>query len=220
MKNLNIITGLLFFLLVTSVYGQAIQEDKIPMAPKENRRPINFQPFNYKYSLEELKDNFSYDLMQLAKQRYERVKEVNQKGKWKSTLKSINSHRTPEWFEDAKFGMFIDWGLWSHRHPGQKIRHGPYRGHHGEDQEIGHRYGHRSTHKEGKGHIVQRRPRQLQGIRHRQRSGTPCLEGRDKAARKVRGLPHTARELHAQQGQEMAGRNILGRCHPSTSRAT
>ena len=38
-------------------------------------------------------------------------------------------------------------------------------------------------------------------------------EGRDKAARKERGLPHTARELHAQQDQEMAGREVLGRCH-------
>ena len=33
------------------------------------------------------------------------------------------------------------------------------------------------------------------------------------AARKERGLPHTARELHAQQDQEMAGREVLGRCH-------
>jgi alpha-L-fucosidase len=26
---------------------------------------------------------------------------------------SIEAHHVPEWFEDAKFGMFIDWGLWS-----------------------------------------------------------------------------------------------------------
>ena len=107
------IIGLLFLLIMFGSCDQMKKGDSILLAPKENRRPENFQPFNYKYSLEELKDNFSYGLMQLAKQRYERVKEVNQKGKWKSTLKSINSHRAPEWLEDAKFGMFIDWGLWS-----------------------------------------------------------------------------------------------------------
>jgi alpha-L-fucosidase len=29
------------------------------------------------------------------------------------TLASLNSHRVPEWYEDAKFGIFIHWGLFS-----------------------------------------------------------------------------------------------------------
>ncbi len=32
---------------------------------------------------------------------------------YRPTLLSINGHKTPEWFEDAKFGMFIDYGLYS-----------------------------------------------------------------------------------------------------------
>ena len=32
-------------------------------------------------------------------------------------------------------------------------------------------------------------------------------------AKEERGIPHTACKLHAQQDQEMAGREILGRCH-------
>ncbi len=32
---------------------------------------------------------------------------------YQPTLLSINSHKTPEWYEDAKFGMFIDYGLYS-----------------------------------------------------------------------------------------------------------
>jgi len=83
------------------------------LAPKENRRPENFQPINYKYSLEGLKQNFSEEMMQHAAKQYEKVKEVNNKGKWKPTPESIDSHQTPEWFKDAKFGMFIDWGIWS-----------------------------------------------------------------------------------------------------------
>src|SRR5690348_8174916 len=29
------------------------------------------------------------------------------------TLESLNAHKVPEWFEDAKFGIFIHWGLFS-----------------------------------------------------------------------------------------------------------
>jgi alpha-L-fucosidase len=35
------------------------------------------------------------------------------KTRYEPTLLSINNHRVPEWFEDAKFGMFIDYGLYS-----------------------------------------------------------------------------------------------------------
>ncbi|MBS0275329.1 MAG: alpha-L-fucosidase, partial [Proteobacteria bacterium] len=29
------------------------------------------------------------------------------------TLESLNAHRVPQWYEDAKFGIFIHWGLFS-----------------------------------------------------------------------------------------------------------
>jgi len=52
-------------------------------------------------------------MMKRSAKQYKTVTEVNNKGKWKPTPESIDSHQTPEWFKDAKFGMFIDWGLWS-----------------------------------------------------------------------------------------------------------
>jgi len=107
------ISGLLFFILTISGCVQSTQNDGIPLAPEQNRRPENFQPINYKYSLEDLKENFSDEMMQQAAKQYEIVKDVNNKGKWKPTPESIDSHQTPEWFKDAKFGMFIDWGIWS-----------------------------------------------------------------------------------------------------------
>ncbi len=110
--NGRIIIGVLLFLSVTFAYGQ-VQENKVPMAPKQNRRPENYQPPKSKYSLEELKDNFSEGMMKLANKQYEKVQETNNKGKWKPTAESIDAHQAPEWFKDAKFGMFIDWGLWS-----------------------------------------------------------------------------------------------------------
>ncbi len=112
MKEKTII-GLLFFLLVIFGYGLIRQDDGIPLAPEQNRRPENFRRINYKYSLGCLKDNFSKEMMKLADRQYEKVKEVNDKGKWKPTPESLDSHQAPEWFRDAKFGMFIDWGPWS-----------------------------------------------------------------------------------------------------------
>ena len=111
--NKKILVGLLLFFFTIAGYGQASQSDGIPFAPKQNRRPHNFQPNNYPYSWESLKDNFSEKVMQLADEQYKKVTEVNNKGKWKPTPESIDSHQAPEWFKDAKFGMFIDWGLWS-----------------------------------------------------------------------------------------------------------
>jgi alpha-L-fucosidase len=110
MNRIILIT--LLFGITTFGYSQP-KIDKIPLAPSENRRPENFQPVKYKYSLEELKANFSEKMMNVAASQYEKVTEVNAKGKWKPTPESIDSHKAPDWFQDAKFGMFIDWGLWS-----------------------------------------------------------------------------------------------------------
>ncbi len=34
-------------------------------------------------------------------------------GPYRATFESISTHQAPEWFLDAKFGMFVDWGPWS-----------------------------------------------------------------------------------------------------------
>lgn len=107
------IIGLLFLLIVTYGCSQNDKEEGVPLAPEQYRRPENFQSFDYKYSLEDLKTNFSEEVMRDASKQYQKVTIVNDKGKWKPTPGSIDSHQAPEWFNDAKFGMFIDWGPWS-----------------------------------------------------------------------------------------------------------
>lgn len=106
------IIGLFFLLSVNFGYGQ-LQKEETSLAPQQNRRPENFQPIRSKSSLEELKDHFSEEMMRLAAEQYGKVKQTNNKGKWKPTPESIDSHQAPEWFKDVKFGMFIDWGPWS-----------------------------------------------------------------------------------------------------------
>ena len=108
-----VITVLVLFLISLSGNGQTPKVDGMQLAPRQNRRPEHFQAVKSTYSLESLKNNFSEKTMKLAAKQYETVKEVNNKGKWKPTPESIDSHQAPEWFKDVKFGMFIDWGLWS-----------------------------------------------------------------------------------------------------------
>lgn len=111
----------LIFLLMLSFYSNVIfcqqnrSDNNVPLAPEKYRRPVGYDPipYRYKYSLAELKDMYSEKMMKKAEQKYDSVQQVIIKGKWKATAESIDSHPTPEWFEDLKLGMFIDWGLWS-----------------------------------------------------------------------------------------------------------
>ncbi len=89
------------------------QNGSVPLAPEQYRRSEIYKPANYQYSLNDLKDRFSEEMMKKSAEVYERVQTVNEQGKWKPVPESIDLHKAPEWFLDAKFGMFIDWGLWS-----------------------------------------------------------------------------------------------------------
>ena len=48
------------------------------------------------------------------KQAYlKRIEDVIAKGPYKDDWDSLSAHRTPEWFKEAKFGIFIHWGVYS-----------------------------------------------------------------------------------------------------------
>lgn len=121
-----LVAGLLFFFLelladdtVTTAPGEitvAINPQKIPnhpMAPAQYRKPTDYTPKLYKYNLKQISDIFSKDLIHKAQNQMRRIESVNKNGKWKPDGKSLDLHECPEWFKDAKFGIFVDWGLWS-----------------------------------------------------------------------------------------------------------
>lgn len=91
------------------------QQDEIPLAPKEYRRPEGYDPvpYRYPYSLFDMKEKFSDTLMLHAAEEYRRITGVIERGTYKAEGESLDQHQTPEWFEDMKFGMFLDWNLWS-----------------------------------------------------------------------------------------------------------
>lgn len=91
------------------------QQEEIPLAPKEHRRPEEYDPapYRYPYSLFDMKEKFSDALMLHAAGEYQRIIGVIERGRYKAEGESLDRHQTPEWFEDMKFGMFFDWNLWS-----------------------------------------------------------------------------------------------------------
>ena len=86
---------------------------ELPLAPKEFRRPDGWKPQRYAMTLAEISKKYSADVMKRGAALTKYMESVNDKGKWKPTPESIDSHKCPEWFLDAKFGVFVDWGLWS-----------------------------------------------------------------------------------------------------------
>jgi alpha-L-fucosidase len=90
----------------------APQPESAPLAPGENRRPPDWKPSRTAMDPKSLIEASTL-VRQKAAKAYEELQQINASGKWKASADSIAQHRAPEWFMDAKFGMFIDWGPWS-----------------------------------------------------------------------------------------------------------
>jgi alpha-L-fucosidase len=116
-RTIFLFTALFGLSILSYGQGQKQGETKLefPSAPDGYKRPAGYEPaqHRYKYSLKDLREQFSKQMMQNADKEYTRVYDFNGKGKWKPTGTSLDRHDAPEWFEDIKFGMFVDWGLWS-----------------------------------------------------------------------------------------------------------
>lgn len=80
---------------------------------EQPRRPKNFKPLKFRYSTEALRKKYSDRIMEQATKLMQRVDQHNRTGRYQPTWESLDTHPLPEWFADAKFGMFIDWGLYS-----------------------------------------------------------------------------------------------------------
>lgn len=112
MKNLN---RILFAAILCAFYLTGIAQGKVVATKSEEqpRRPDNFEPFHYKYTIEELYKEFSEEMMKRAAEDVAGINQVNRKGPYAPKWESLDSHQAPEWFEDAKLGIFLDWGPWS-----------------------------------------------------------------------------------------------------------
>jgi alpha-L-fucosidase len=74
------------------------------------RRPPGFTPYRYRHRVEELQRRFSAPLMVEAAREVASLEEANRRGPYAPTLESLLTHPVPEWYRDAKLGVFLDWG--------------------------------------------------------------------------------------------------------------
>ena len=81
-----------------------------PAAPE---KAGDIKHYQYKYTTEQLREKFSADQMQRAAAELKEMQAVNDKGPWKADWASLDKHPLPEWYQDAKFGIAINWGLYS-----------------------------------------------------------------------------------------------------------
>lgn len=85
----------------------------IPVAPAGYRRPDGWKHKGFKWDIPTIAARKSAQQMKRAAKMMERVDKVNAGGRYQGTSQSIDSHPCPEWFVDAKLGIFVDWGPWS-----------------------------------------------------------------------------------------------------------
>ncbi|MGN0846502.1 MAG: alpha-L-fucosidase [Kiritimatiellia bacterium] len=92
---------------------KAARAAEVPTAPEGYRRPKDWKPVLYGKTLPEIARDHSAETMARAAARMKRVNAVIARGPYKATGRSIDAHPCPEWFIDAKLGIFVDWGPWS-----------------------------------------------------------------------------------------------------------
>ena len=84
-----------------------------PPTGQQPRRPASYRPFAYPQSPETLWKTETAALVERARRARQDLDQTIARGPYAATPESIAGHQAPEWFLDAKFGMFVDWGPWS-----------------------------------------------------------------------------------------------------------
>ena len=84
-----------------------------PRVGQQPRRPANYVPFHYPKTPQDLLREETPTFLERAHAAWSDTQAVIRQGPYQPTRESLGTHPCPEWFLDAKFGMFIDWGPWS-----------------------------------------------------------------------------------------------------------
>ena len=98
--------------LVMVARGQDYPEAHPPVG-QQPHRPAGYAPFHYPKSAKDLLEQETPALLEHSYAAWNQMRDVIGKGPYRAEHESIATHPCPEWFLDAKFGMFIDWGPWS-----------------------------------------------------------------------------------------------------------
>ncbi|MFW5645427.1 MAG: alpha-L-fucosidase [Bacteroidota bacterium] len=86
----------------------------------------SLDPFIFKYSTEELRQNYSKIQEERAQRAIREMDSVIFHGKYKEDFASLYEHPTPEWFKDANFGIELNIGFYSATGVGIRGKAGNY----------------------------------------------------------------------------------------------
>jgi alpha-L-fucosidase len=84
-----------------------------PPVGQQPHRPPGYTPYKYPRSAEDLWHAETTALLEHSANARAVIERTISNGPYRATFSSISTHQSPEWFLDAKFGMFVDWGPWS-----------------------------------------------------------------------------------------------------------
>jgi len=84
-----------------------------PPVGQQPRRPAGYKPYGYPRTPEGLWRGETAALLEHSARARAAIEQTIAHGDYRATFESISTHQAPEWFLDAKFGMFVDWGPWS-----------------------------------------------------------------------------------------------------------
>jgi len=96
----RLVAGALFMLPVASG-AQSVND---PMAPTKANDPVAID-------LAWQKASAKYDVARKAI--LQQVDQVNGQGPFRADWESLQNYKVPDWYKDAKFGVFIHWGVYS-----------------------------------------------------------------------------------------------------------
>lgn len=99
-------------LAATALAGQPWPEAHPPTG-QQPRRPAGYRPFTYPRTPQDIWRSETAAQLARSREAWRAIDETIARGPYVGTFESIARHRAPEWFADAKFGMFVDWGPWS-----------------------------------------------------------------------------------------------------------
>ena len=109
---MNFRFSLLLLLPSIAAAAQSWPEAHPPIG-HQPRRPAGYVPARYPKTPADLLREESDAFRARARRVSADVQATIDRGPYRAEHPSIATHHCPEWFLDAKFGMFIDWGPWS-----------------------------------------------------------------------------------------------------------
>ena len=111
-NRLVLLALLAFSAVLVSAAPQRWPEAHPPVG-QQPRRPAGYAPYRYPRTPEELWHTETAALLERSAKARRDIEQTIGHGPYRATFESISTHQAPEWFLDAKFGMFVDWGPWS-----------------------------------------------------------------------------------------------------------